>query len=51
MFSDNEIMEIIDISKIKEKNDSPQTKKFLKINQEVHLNKSKYPPSLFNFII
>ena len=46
-------MEKIDISKIKEKNDSPQTKKllFLKIYQEGIQNKSKCPPSLFNIII
>ena len=44
-------MENIDISKIKEKNDSPQTKKLLKIYQEGIQNKSKCPPSLFNIII
>ena len=44
-------METIDISKIKEKNDSPQTKKLLKIYQEGIQNKSKCPPSLFNIII
>ena len=44
-------MEKIDISKIKEKNDSPQTKKLLKIYQEGIQNKSKCPPSLFNIII
>ena len=44
-------MEKIDISKIKEKNDSPKTKKLLKIYQEGHLSKSKCPPSLFNIII
>ena len=33
-------MEMIDISKIKEKNDSSQTKKLLKIYQEGHLNKT-----------
>ena len=43
-------MENIDISKIKEKNDNPQTKKLLKIYQEVIQNKSKCPPSLFNII-
>ena len=43
-------MEKIDISKIKEKNDSPQTKKLLKFYQERNLNKSKCPPSLFNII-
>ena len=42
---------MIDISKIKEKNDSPQTKKLLKIYQEGIQNKSKSPPSLFNIII
>ena len=44
-------MENIDISKIKEKNYSPQTKKLLKIYQEGNLNKSKCPLSLFNIII
>ena len=44
-------MEKIDISKIKEKNHSPQTKKLLKIYQEGIQNKSKCPPSLFNIII
>jgi len=44
-------MEKIDISIIKEKNDNPQTKKLLKIYQEIHLNKSICPPSLFNIII
>ena len=44
-------MENIDISKIKEKNDSPQTKKLLKIYQEGFQNKSKCPPSLFNILI
>ena len=44
-------MEKIDISKIKEKNDSPQTKKLLKIYQEGIQNKSKCPPSLFNIIV
>ena len=44
-------MEKIDISKKKEKNDSPQTKKFLKIYQEGIQNKSKCPHSLFNIII
>ena len=33
VFSEN-----IDIFKIKEKNNSPQTKKFLKIYQESHIN-------------
>ena len=47
----DKIMEMIDISKIKEKNDSPQTKKLLKIYQEGIQNKSKCPPSLFNIII
>ena len=51
VFSDNKIMEMIDISKIKEKNDSPKTKKLLKIYQEGIQNKSKCPPSLFNIII
>ena len=32
-------MENIDISKIKEKNDSSQTKKLLKIYQEGHINR------------
>jgi len=44
-------MEKIDISKIKEKNDSPQTKKLLKIYQESIQNKSKCHSSLFNIII
>ena len=44
-------MENIDISKIKEKKDIPQTKKLLKIYQEGIQNKSKCPPSLFNIII
>ena len=44
-------MEKMDISKIKEKNNSPQTKKLLKIYQEDIQNKSKCPPSLFNIII
>ena len=44
-------MEKIDISKIKEKIDNPQTKKLLKIYQEGIQNKSKCPPSLFNIII
>ena len=43
-------MEMIDISIIKEKNDSPKTKKLLKIYQEGIQNKSKCPPSLFNII-
>ena len=43
-------MENIDISKIKEKNDNPQTKKLFKIYQKDIQNKSKYPPSLFNII-
>ena len=44
-------MEMIDIYKIKEKSDSPKTKKFLKIYKEGIQNKSKCPPSLFNIII
>lgn len=44
-------MEKIDISKIKEKNDITQIKKLIKIYQKSHLNKSKFPPSLFNIII
>ena len=44
-------MEMIDISKIKEKNDSPKTKKLLKIYQKGIQNKSKCLPSLFNIII
>ena len=44
-------MKKIDISKIKENNDIPQTKKLLKFYQEGNLNKSKYLPSLFNIII
>ena len=44
-------MENTDISKIKRKNNSPQTKKLLKIYQEGHLNKLKCPTSLFNIII
>ena len=44
-------MENIDISKIKENKDSPQIKKLLNIYQEIHLDKSKCPPSLFNIII
>ena len=43
-------MEKINISKIKEKNDSLQTKKILKIYQEVHLNKLKCPRSIFNTV-
>ena len=39
------------MSKIREKNDSPQTKKTLKIYQENIENKSKCPLSLFNIII
>ena len=42
---------MIDISKIKEKNDSPQIKKLLKIYQEDIQNKLKCPPSLFSIII
>ena len=44
-------MEMMDISKIKEKNDSAQTKTLLKIYQEGIQNKSKCPPSLFNINI
>ena len=44
-------MENIDISKIKEKKYSPQTKKLLKIYLEGIQNKSKCPPSSFNIII
>jgi len=44
-------LENIYISKIKEKSDNPQTKKFLKIYQEGIQRKSKCPLSLFNIII
>ena len=44
-------MEKIDISKIKEKNDSPQTKKLLKIYLEGIQSISKCPPYVFNIII
>ena len=51
LINSQNIMENIDISKIKEKNDNPQTQKLFKIYQKGIQNKSKYPPSLFNIII